>query len=233
MKKTKLLLVTLVCAIMMMGVGYAWWTDAISLVGTANTGYMDVHFDNSGWLPVASTSCYATAEFTNVALKNITFQFNNLYPGALGVVDVLVKNDSTVPVKLKNATINVTGSQALTDNLLAAAVYYKVNANGQFVYGTFGATNVSTIDQLAANLNNSSLKNIVLAPGEAIFFGVPEEEKANAPYDLNADGEKEECFIFYVNENAGNDTQNKSVTFDLGMEWQQVNQCPPCNACAQ
>lgn len=221
MKKTKLLLVTLVCAVMMMGVGYAWWTDAISLVGTANTGYMDVHYDNTGWLPIAATSSYATAEFTNVEDKNITFRFDNLYPGALGVVDVMVKNDSTVPVKLKDATINVTGDQALTDNLLAAAVYYKIDANGYYVPGTFGWTNYSTIDQLAANLNSSSLKDMILAPGEKIFFGVPDGEEG--PYDLNDDGEKEECFIFYVDYNAGNDTQNNSVTFDLGMEWQQVN----------
>lgn len=221
MKKTKLLLVTLVCAVMMMGVGYAWWTDAISLVGTANTGYMDVHYDNTGWLPIAATSNYATAEFTNVEDKNITFRFDNLYPGALGVVDVMVKNDSTVPVKLKDATINVTGDQALTDNLLAAAVYYKVDVNGYYVPGTFGSTAYSTIDQLANNLKDSSLKDMILAPGEKIFFGVPDGEEG--PYDLNDDGEKEECFIFYVDYNAGNDTQNNSVTFDLGMEWQQVN----------
>lgn len=229
MKKTKLLIVTLVCAVMMMGVGYAWWTDAISLVGTANTGCMNVHFENKEGLPIAATSCYASAEFTNVENENITFRFDNLYPGALGVVDAMVINEGTVPVKLKNATINVTGDQALKNNLLAAAVYYKINANGNYVPGTYGWTAYSTIDQLANNLKDSSLKNIILYPGERIFFGVPDGEEG--PYDLNNDNEKEECFIFYVNHDAGNDTQNNSVTFDLGMEWQQVVACPPSNPC--
>ena len=31
MKKTRMLIATLVCAVMLMGVGYAWWTDTITL----------------------------------------------------------------------------------------------------------------------------------------------------------------------------------------------------------
>ena len=40
MKKPKMLVATLVCAVLLMGVGYAWWTDSISINGTVATGNM-------------------------------------------------------------------------------------------------------------------------------------------------------------------------------------------------
>ncbi len=223
MKKTKLLLVTLVCAVMMMGVGYAWWTDAISLVGTANTGNMNVHFENGCWLPAVGASWYATASVISAEDKKVTCQFDNLYPNSIGFIDVLVKNDGTIPAKLKNATINVTGDADLKPYLKAYAYYYKVDTAGNYVNNTFGWTDFDTLENLGNSLNNSGLKNIILEPGEAIFFGVPDEEKDNAPYDANNDGEKENCFVFYVDGNAPNATQNQSVSFDLGIEWEQYN----------
>ncbi|MGI6533706.1 MAG: SipW-dependent-type signal peptide-containing protein [Peptococcia bacterium] len=44
MKKSRLLIAVLVCAVMMMGVGYAWWNDVLTVNGTVATGTFDVDF---------------------------------------------------------------------------------------------------------------------------------------------------------------------------------------------
>ena len=44
MRKVKLLIAVLVCSVMMMGVGYAWWQDSITVATTVNTGDLNMEF---------------------------------------------------------------------------------------------------------------------------------------------------------------------------------------------
>jgi hypothetical protein len=53
MRKVKLLIAVLVCSVMMMGVGYAWWQDSITVATTANTGDLNMEF---AWMEVVFLS---------------------------------------------------------------------------------------------------------------------------------------------------------------------------------
>ncbi|HHZ16649.1 MAG TPA: signal peptide protein, partial [Clostridia bacterium] len=44
MKKARLLIAVLVCSVMMLGIGYAWWNDTLTVSGTVETGKFDVNF---------------------------------------------------------------------------------------------------------------------------------------------------------------------------------------------
>jgi hypothetical protein len=222
MKKAKLLIATLVCTVMLMGVGYAWWTDSVVIGGTAATGNMDVHFENGIILPLVMGSEYVKPTRITVEARKITCEFDKLYPGAVGNIDFLVKNDSTIPVKLDKAKITVNGNDNLISNLKAFAVFYKINQSGFPIISSFGWTEIVSLKQLDEALNRSKLKDITLYPGERIFFGVPEGQEG--PYDLDGDGEKESCIVLWVDPQAPNTTQNQSANFTLTMDWKQFNQ---------
>lgn len=61
MRKVKLLIAVLVCSVMMMGVGYAWWQDSITVATTVNTGDLNMEFmDGSS---IIEQSGYITGSF--------------------------------------------------------------------------------------------------------------------------------------------------------------------------
>ena len=61
MRKVKLLIAVLVCSVMMMGVGYAWWQDLITVATTVNTGDLNMEFmDGSS---IIEQSGYITGSF--------------------------------------------------------------------------------------------------------------------------------------------------------------------------
>jgi len=61
MKKVKILIAVLVCSVMMMGVGYAWWSDSIMVATTANTGNMNMEFADGS--KIHDQSGYITSNF--------------------------------------------------------------------------------------------------------------------------------------------------------------------------
>ena len=82
MKRTKLLALTLVVAIMMMGAGYAYWSEVLTIGATVDTGELDVIFvdptnnDNESYYqPNSDAHPEEDAHFMNVT-------FNDVYPGA-------------------------------------------------------------------------------------------------------------------------------------------------------
>lgn len=102
MKKTRFLVLALVAAVMMMGAGYAAWTEDVTISNNVQTGELSVALSNG--IAVVNddlTNREATvvadlADEANSAQVKVT----NLYPGAHVDVTVPVTNDGTIPVKL-------------------------------------------------------------------------------------------------------------------------------------
>lgn len=61
MRKVKLLIAVLVCSVMMMGVGYAWWQDSITVATTVNTGDLNMEFMDGS--RIIEQSGYITGSF--------------------------------------------------------------------------------------------------------------------------------------------------------------------------
>jgi hypothetical protein len=116
MKKAKFLITILTIAIMLLGVGYAWFTDTLTIAGTVATATFDVDFEDT---TVAAVSDYVDAEKVSADEDDIVFTVDKLYPGAIIKVDTGIKNKSNIPVKLESATVEIVSArleeQALED----------------------------------------------------------------------------------------------------------------------
>lgn len=109
MKKSRILAFSLIVMVMLMGAGYAAWTDTLNINNTVKTGNLDVNFsenpgvvfntDNAGVAKVVVSETVASGNEATVKLEN-------LYPGATATVTIPVKNDGSIPVK--NGTFTFT-----------------------------------------------------------------------------------------------------------------------------
>ncbi|MDF2884117.1 MAG: hypothetical protein K0R54_4683 [Clostridiaceae bacterium] len=113
MKKTKLIALTMVVAIMMIGAGYAAWTDTLNFEQEVNTGHLDVHFVdlNNEEVNLIDPHMGALSDYSVEAdndgqnqWDNAKLTINNVYPGAKYNIQVLMKNNSTMPVKFASIT---------------------------------------------------------------------------------------------------------------------------------
>lgn len=112
MKRSKTLALVLVVAIMMVGAGYAAWTDNIQVNTTVNTGMLDVHFVDAEQLTLApyitgivgyEEDLPADGDGQNDwDIANVTL--SNLYPGATANVTLKIQNNSTIPVSMNAIT---------------------------------------------------------------------------------------------------------------------------------
>lgn len=102
MKKTRFLILALVVAVMLMGAGYAWWNDTITVKSTVTTGTLDVDI-------VGSDKCFDPYVGVDIAYDNgsdvldkdcATIKFTNLYPNAGGTAILTLQNNGSIPVKL-------------------------------------------------------------------------------------------------------------------------------------
>lgn len=100
MKKMRIITIVLSVALVLAGAGYAAWTDRLTINTSVQTGKLDVNFkdgsvtwnnDNEG----VAGGYVTVREDGNTASVTL----NNLYPGAAAIVNILVKNDGTIPVK--------------------------------------------------------------------------------------------------------------------------------------
>ncbi len=121
MKKTRFLVLALAVAIMMVGAGYAWWSESVQVNTTVATGYLDVDAQNGcayvEYLTKDLTHFgqpYYTADINNYATAGIAITppesindndtvnitFTDMYPGSRGTAKFDVVNNSTMAVKL-------------------------------------------------------------------------------------------------------------------------------------
>ncbi len=143
MRRIGLLTMALVLALGSLGVAYAAWTDEITIEGTVNTGsvelnvvdysgsaiYKDLETDEMvswhGWMgddPYADDANYwpvasASARAGEGDEADIVVSFENAFPCETLMADFLLHYNGSVPAKLYAEVTDVTGDQALIDNL--------------------------------------------------------------------------------------------------------------------
>ncbi len=126
MKKSRLLIAVLVCAVMMMGVGYAWWNNVLTVNGTVKTGTFDVDFVNTSIQKIGSEN-YLDISVNSEQDDVIEFTVGNLYPGAEFKVTSGFKNNGSIPVKLGEAKIT-----GINSDECANAILVDTDNNGSY-----------------------------------------------------------------------------------------------------
>ncbi|WP_105619669.1 hypothetical protein [Vallitalea okinawensis] len=109
MKKSRILALVLAVAVMMMGAGYAYWSDAVTLTTTVSTAQLDLYFDNTldtvtfnsdnEDVAVGSVDYSGTADEPN---SDAVVVLDKLYPGATADLTLVILNDSTIPVQFSS-----------------------------------------------------------------------------------------------------------------------------------
>jgi predicted ribosomally synthesized peptide with SipW-like signal peptide len=132
---------------MMMGAGYAYWTDTVTINNIVETGEMKVVFTAANAVNAGSDDYQvSTGSLVGTDGKTATYSVTNMYPGAMVNYSATVKNDGTIPA--------VIGGITLTEQTNLTA-----EEKGFFlVSGTVknGATTLYTlpVGTTLANLNN-------------------------------------------------------------------------------
>ncbi len=100
-----LLSIALLLALCLTGVGYAAWTDEISIDGTAETGYLEVGLSPGACSAPGIITCSVTDPHTLVVtLTN---------PGAgTYTCGFIIENTGTIPVKIQDIDIDTSGVPA-------------------------------------------------------------------------------------------------------------------------
>lgn len=223
MKKSKILALVLAISVMLLGAGYAIWTDAINVKGTVSTGKLDVKVvessvylfdgDNLG----EKQRAWTEAELGPVdADEGIEITVNKLYPGADVRLDFTIKNEGDIPVKLKEVKVNRTeGNPALFSKLTASgSVIYDNDGDGvkdsnHIAFG-YKHPNKDFLTNLEANLMNI-LGDVVIYPGGTISF------------DPSDDG----CIRFGLNKDVTNEFMELTCKFNIKFIFEQDNTPAP------
>jgi predicted ribosomally synthesized peptide with SipW-like signal peptide len=95
MKKSRLLALTLVVAIALMGAGYAYWTQTLTIENTVTTGELDVVFDAPDyevdiWMDNEASSFVKSDDYL------LTGNFIEAYPGADITIEFDLVNTGTL-----------------------------------------------------------------------------------------------------------------------------------------
>lgn len=103
MKKTRFLVLALVVAVMLMGAGYAWWNDTITITNKVSTGVLDVDIVSQTVTPDTQyVKMSVVPDFVEDSDDGdaATIKFDDIYPGVGGKATLVFKNKSTMAVKL-------------------------------------------------------------------------------------------------------------------------------------
>jgi len=232
MNKTKLISLSLVIALILMGTAFAWWTQSATISNKVNTGELDVKLVNIGGPGIYFTrpngnpdslgldiSDDYNARVLKYAFPNdytLDVEINNMFPGSYVTYIYGVDNTGTVPVKIDNVELipNAAETNLPTDKLnsLPIAFYFRLQkADGRIL-------NEQSVDGTYANIESlikTALANVVIVPGDRLLIG-----------DVNVKdefGQMQNGFIITIPEEWKNETQNCSLAFSLRFDYIQAN----------
>ncbi len=211
-----MIIAAIAIAIMLLGTGYAYWTETLTINNTVSTGYLDVKFiDADAWDYDDSETFYTHRSNLVVAHKtiaadgkSISLTVDNLYPGAGASLDFLVENIGTVPAKIGTVTGTVTKNQALADALDYYVDTVKLYSNGRSQSYEIDPIKADTVEELALKLQET-LDDIILNPGDKLYLYRNLEYPG---YD-----------IVMPASITGDDFENEELIFNLDLNFTQVN----------
>lgn len=123
MRKVKFMAMVMVAALMLMGVGYAAWTDTLILNTTVETGKLEVDFKAAPAFSAVS-DYVETHTATAAGDDTYTVSLGKLYPGATATLTFTAVNNGTMGVQELLKFSNPTAGDTLTLSNL------KVKVNG-------------------------------------------------------------------------------------------------------
>ncbi len=222
--RKKIIGLVLSAAVMVMGAGYAWWTDALTMHNTVSTGVMNVEFTGAwGTFGEDGTNQnYLQLGPATYTPKALSVEVGNMYPRSLALYYAVAENKGTIPAVVDSVTVTrIQQSAELDSNLIVLGGYALTDADGNIKGGNYFVTNLGNLESSL----NGILEGVKMEPGDKLYLDVPKEyqDEVKAACPLY-DPDKEHCIMFYLPYTAGNDVQNQTAQFDISINYGQHNQ---------
>ena len=232
MNKTKLISLSLIIALVLMGTAFAWWTQSTTISNKITTGKLNVELVNIGGpgiyftrpngnpdvlgLDINKDYKAAVLKYAFPDKQTLDIEIANMFPGSYVTYIYGVDNTGTVPIKIDDVQIvpnaDMTSLPSDKLNTLPIAFCFRLQkSNGDIVKehrvdGTY-ATIADSIE--------AALKDVVIVEGDRLLVG-----NIN---DKDEFGQVQNGFIITIPEEWGNDTQNCSLAFSLKFNYTQAN----------
>jgi len=193
MKKTRLIIIIAIVALLLVGGAYAAWTSRATVSVNASSGEMDIAISSTA---VGKVSEYVVFGKGNIVVsddkKAATVSISNLYPGAEANATIVITNTGTIPVKLSGVTQErISAVNTETNKPLSTT------AAGMLVI-KYGATAVTKTGQIKATDSSSAspatlfgTTSMVIEAGQTVTFDL------QILLDKNADDETENALYTY------------------------------------
>lgn len=187
MKKTKFLALVLVVAIMMMGAGYAYWTQDLTIENTISTGNLKVVFANQG----LEVDDYMDNINSKIDLTdyNLNVDLKGAYPGADITISFDLDNEGTLGAHVRDFAI----AEGSVNSGLVFVRSYKVGGADEVILAED-----NTLATVLANLNKlESNKGIFVEKDAEVKLVLNLEIDPSA--DANLDQGTEDAITFTIN----------------------------------
>lgn len=199
MKKSKALTAAIVAGVITVGAGYAWWTDALTIKNTVNTGELNVKFVESKITDDANG--YVKAVQPIVKDKEISFAINNMYPGITETFEAKFENNGTIPAVVSDVTYEATAAKGNDLSLVKIKGDIKVYDENSKVVKTYPID--SDAKEFKAAINKEIANKLRVEPkGYVKFEGVK----------------------ITLDSKAENSYEKETINMKLGLNFKQHNQ---------
>ncbi|SHJ12589.1 SipW-cognate class signal peptide [Clostridium amylolyticum] len=178
MKKAKALTAAIVAGLITVGAGYAWWTDALTIKNTVNTGDLNVKFTEAR---VADYSGgYVTSVVKPVQDKLIEFSLENMYPGAQETLYARFDNTGSIPAVVDKVNFTSSFLKGNNVNMIKLDGTIKVYDKNNVVQATYKFN--STANNFGKDLQDIIGGKLRVEPqGYVKFEGMNITLDSNAP----------------------------------------------------
>ncbi len=114
MKRTRLLSLALIVAVLLMGAGYALWSEALRIDGTVCAGELDFQFEAN----FVGGTCYVKDDdaYTEDSGHTMVLKLDNMSPGATRTFDWCIENTGTIGLIIKDVVF--TGNASALSQVL-------------------------------------------------------------------------------------------------------------------
>lgn len=224
MKKIKILALTLMLSFMLIGSGYASWNDKLVVANTVETGEMKLNFIKDADYPKTKGSEFTIPKvIINDSNKKIAeVKLTNLYPDSFAAFKLKAANLGTIPARISDLSVKFSGDTLLLPYLSYEAGFF-IDKDGDGVSDGGTSYFKGKLSDIGKDFSREfkKVKNISLQPnGKGTMCFNIGESKAR---DLDNDGCKENYIIIYFDKDAPRSTENKTLNFDLTLNFKQNN----------
>jgi predicted ribosomally synthesized peptide with SipW-like signal peptide len=229
MNKIKLISLSLVVALVLMGTAFAWWEQSTTISNKVTTGELDVQLKNIGdptiyfTNPKAANMGLDINKHYNAKVANYNFkdkytldvEINNVFPGSYVAYAYGVDNIGTVPIKIKDVKLITGEANTLPTKLLddlPISFCFRVQKKDNTMSPQYRVDgNYKNIEGLI----KKALSTVILVPGDRLVINNLDK------YDIN--GKFQSGLIITFPEEWKNDTENCTIAFSLKFDYIQAN----------